>query len=128
MLISRLNWHEKCHEDSENFTCNKCGLKFKWKFTLERHLQDDQGGTLDSMEENILNHFEVSTKTVDVDSISPVITERGYQCVNCKKIFRLMRYVDLNHNKFNAFQCQAQVELEAALVHCDEFHLKSKMI
>ena len=109
VVPKKINWHEKCHEDSENFTCNKCGLKFKRKFTLKRHLQDDHGETLDSMEENILNHFEVPTKTVDVDSISPVKTERGYQCVACKKIFRLQRYldrhVDLNHKEINAFQC-----------------------
>ena len=113
VVPKKINWHLKCHEESENFECNECDLKFKRKFTLKRHLLEDHGKSfhLDSIEEDILNHSEPASKRMDEkeDASSMVKTVERHECVACNKIFRLKRYldrhVDLNHKEIEPFNC-----------------------
>ena len=109
----KVNWHLKCHEESENFQCNECDLKFKRKFTLKRHMLEDHGKSfhLDSIEEDILDHSELASKRMDEKEKSSSMekTEKKHECVACNKVFRLKRYldrhVDLNHKESEPFKC-----------------------
>ena len=129
--VKFLNWHKKVHNDTEEFKCNICKVNFKRKFTLRRHMKEEHGEPqmIDSVELNVLNHFDV---TDDNDTAKKEETTKAeifenetppyFQCLECEKKFRFMRYlerhVDLMHKRTEKFKC----------IECDkEFQYKKDL-